>query len=106
MDLALNNLQRLICHKSQATKPTNQNNSKLYKQNFIGSLTTIPRKVNLGTQISSYGVSKKHLNKKEEYLKSGWKLTARCPDNVDAIGRSPKKCLRKYSQELGLSGVG
>ena len=27
MDLALNNLQRLICHKTQQTKPNNNNNN-------------------------------------------------------------------------------
>ena len=37
MDLALNNLQRLICHKTQQTKPnqTKLETSKLYANKFI-----------------------------------------------------------------------
>ena len=34
MDLALNNLQRLICHKTQQTKPNPQNQSKTESINF------------------------------------------------------------------------
>ena len=48
-----------------------------------------------------------NLNKKAENPRSGRKLTARCPENVDmvrdSVGRSPKKSLRRRSQELGLS---
>ena len=48
-----------------------------------------------------------NLNKKSENPKSGRKLTARCPDNVDAVrdsvGRNLKKSLRRRCQELGLS---
>ena len=47
------------------------------------------------------------LNKKAENPRSVRKLTARCPENVDAVrdsvGRSPKKSLRRCSEELGLS---
>ena len=42
-----------------------------------------------------------------ENPKSSWKLTVRCPDNVDAVrdsvGRSPKTSIGIRSQELGLS---
>ena len=45
--------------------------------------------------------------KKGQKSTSGRKLTARFPENVDAVrdsvGRSPKKSLRRCSQELGLS---
>ena len=44
--------------------------------------------------------------KKAENPSSGRKLTARYPDDVDAVrdsDRSPKKPLRRRSQELGLS---
>jgi len=48
-----------------------------------------------------------NLNKNAETLSSGRKLTARSPDNVnavrDSVGRSPKKSIRRRSQELGLS---
>ena len=48
-----------------------------------------------------------NLNKKGETPRSGRKLTARSPDHVDAVrdsvGRSPKKSIRRRSQELGLS---
>ena len=48
-----------------------------------------------------------NLNIKAENPTSGRKLTARCPDNVDAVrdsvGRGLKKSLRRRSQELGLS---
>ena len=47
-----------------------------------------------------------NLNKTEN-PRLGRKLTARCPDNVDAAsesaGRSPKKFIWRRSQELGLS---
>lgn len=47
------------------------------------------------------------LSKKAEQSTSGRKLTARCPENVDAVrdsvGRSPKKSIRRRSQEMGLS---
>ena len=50
----------------------------------------------MGTLISSHKASK-NLKKKAENPISGRKLTARYPDNVDAmkdfIGRSPKKSL-------------
>ena len=64
--------------------------------------------LSLGTQISSRKVSKKL---QQEGIKSQIcrKLTTRCPDNVDAVrdsvGRSPKKCPRGRSQELGFSGA-
>ena len=50
MDLALNNLQRLICHKTQQTKPqqqwltnykTKQNQSKNNSNLFISEITYI-----------------------------------------------------------------
>jgi len=48
-----------------------------------------------------------NLKKKAETPSSGRKLTARSPDNVnavrDSVGRSPKKSIRRCSQELGLS---
>ena len=48
-----------------------------------------------------------NLNKKVENPKSDRKLTARYLDHVDAVrdcvGRSPKKSLRRCSQELGFS---
>ena len=48
-----------------------------------------------------------NLNKKGETPRSGRKLTARFPDNMDAmrdsVGRSQKKSIRRHSQELGLS---
>ena len=48
-----------------------------------------------------------NLNKKADSSRYGRKLTARCPDNVDAVWdsvrRSSKKSLQKCSQELGLS---
>ena len=47
------------------------------------------------------------LKKKAKNPRSGWKWTAKCPDNVDAVrdsvGGSRKKSLRKRSQELGFS---
>ena len=47
-----------------------------------------------------------NLNKKTENPRSGKKLFTRCSDNVDTVrdsfGRSPKKSLRRRSQELGL----
>ena len=47
-----------------------------------------------------------NLNKAEN-PRSGRKLAARCPDNVDvvrdSVGRGPKKSLRRHSQEFGLS---
>ena len=46
-------------------------------------------------------------NKKAENPRSARKLTARYPDNVDAVrdsvGSSPKKSLRRHSQEHGFS---
>ena len=48
-----------------------------------------------------------NLNKEKENPRSGRKLTARCPDHMDAVrdsvGRSLKKSLQRCSQELGLS---
>ena len=48
-----------------------------------------------------------NLHKKAENPRSGRKLTASCPDNVDAVrvsvGGSPKKSLQRHSQELGFS---
>uniref|UniRef100_UPI00358E2E41 uncharacterized protein n=1 Tax=Myxine glutinosa TaxID=7769 RepID=UPI00358E2E41 len=48
-----------------------------------------------------------NLNKKAETPSSGRKLTARSPDNVNAVrpsvGRSPKRSIRRRSQEQGLS---
>ena len=48
-----------------------------------------------------------NLNKKAETSTYGRKLTARTPDNVnavrDSVGRCPKKSIRRRSQELGLS---
>ena len=48
-----------------------------------------------------------NLNKMVENPRSDWKLTAKCPDNVDAVrdsvGRNPKKSFRRRSQELGFS---
>ena len=50
-----------------------------------------------------------NLKKKAENLRFGRNLTARNPDNVDAvrdsIRRSPKKFHRRRSQELGLSSI-
>ena len=65
----------------------------------------IPRKPNLslGTQISSPKVSKLPQREGKNFW-SGRKLNARYPDNVDAVrdsvGRSPKKSLRRCSQNL------
>ncbi|KAK7112966.1 hypothetical protein V1264_012336 [Littorina saxatilis] len=48
-----------------------------------------------------------NINKKAETPKSGRKLTVRSPDSVnavrDSVGRSPKKSIRRRSQELGIS---
>ena len=35
MDLAFNNLQRLICHETQTNKPTNKQEENNYKQDII-----------------------------------------------------------------------
>ena len=81
-----------------------QNHLKLCKQNFAGSLifTIIPR--NLGTQISSNKVSKQS---QQEGRKS--QLTARYPNNLDAVWdsvwRSQKKSPRRRWKEFGLLGA-
>ena len=52
-------------------------------------------------------VSVNNIYKKAENPRCGRKLTARCPNNMDAVRnsvrRSPKKSPRRRSQELGLS---
>ncbi len=57
MDLALNNLQRLICHKTQTTnQPTNQ--SKNYKVKIIiikNSILTIDRVIGLMSRVFANG---------------------------------------------------
>ena len=72
------------------------------KQNltFSGSLRqnlsqhSHPPNLSLDTQISSHGIVN-NLNKKSATPRSGRKLTARCPDDVnavrDSVSRSPKK---------------
>ena len=48
MDLALNNLQRLICHKTKQTKPTKQSDrevpvmEELWRMRSIPSLPSFP----------------------------------------------------------------
>ena len=49
MDLALNNVQRLICHKTQTTKPTNPGQSEPRSNDNEGVLHTL--------QISRTGAS-------------------------------------------------
>ena len=48
-----------------------------------------------------------NLTKKTENPRSGRKVTAGCPDNMDevrdSVGRSPKKSIQRRSQELNLS---
>ena len=55
------------------------------------------------TQFQATG-SVNNLNKKAENPRSGRKLTARCPDNVDAVrdffGRSLKKSLQRHSERI------
>ena len=87
-----------------------QNHSKLCKQNFAGSLTsTIIQKSQIYRWVYKIQTTRlvNNLNKIAENPKSGRKLTARCPDNVDAVkdsvGRNPKKSLRWGFKELGLS---
>ena len=41
MDLALNNLQRLICHKTQQTKPSHKPNLVAYKTHLIKNIQII-----------------------------------------------------------------
>ena len=141
MDLALNNLQRLYCHKTQPTNQTNiiiilcsffldfkivyynnylilghhvldkrgkyfvslliwrQNHSKLCKQNFSRkiNLNNYPQKSQMYHCVHKFQAtgSVNNLNKKTENPISGRTLTARYPDNVDAVrdsvGRSPKR---------------
>ena len=83
-----------------------QDHSKL--QAKFRNLTIIPKKPNLSlvTYISR-SRSVNNLDKKAENLRSGRKLTTRCPDYVDkvrdSVGKSPKNSLRQRSQELSLS---
>ena len=164
MDLALNNQQRLICHKIQTTKqPINiygtyvtahnsTNNNVVfffvsdlkivYYNNYWSSMTmpwireenilrlyletksfkteqakfrrksnfnNYPQKSQIYLWVYKYQAtgSENNLKKKAENPRSGRKLTARCPGNVDAVrdsvGRSPKDSLKRRSQELSLS---
>ena len=50
MDLALNNLQRLICHKTQQTKPTKPNQTKP-RAKVMGQ-TLIARTVHMSVHLS------------------------------------------------------
>ena len=54
-----------------------------------------PPNLSLDTQISSHRISKQPQQEVSNTPRSGRKLTARCPDNVnavrDSVARSPKK---------------
>ena len=100
-----------------------QDHSKLCKQDFTANLTSqlSPEKphLSLGTQISGLRVSKQpqqegqiwqEVDCKISYQcgsRSGMKLTARSPINVDpvkdSVGMSLKKSLQRHFQKLGLS---
>ena len=73
------------------------------------NLTIIPRKSKSSLGKFQATGSVNNLKKKAVNPRSGWKLSARGNDNVDAVrdsvGRSPKKSLGKRSQKLGLSHV-
>ena len=88
-----------------------QNNSKLCSKNFAGGLTFYyyPRKIQIYRWVHNFqtiGSVNSH-SKKVENPKSGRKLTARYPDNVDAVsvsvGKSPNKSFRRHFWELRLS---
>ena len=84
-----------------------QNPWRLSRQDTVKGLISITFQIssklqkfkNTGTLIKS--------TKKGQFSTSGKKLTARLPENVetvrDSVARSPKKSLRRLSQELGLS---
>ena len=67
-----------------------------------------PQKSHIYRWVQKFQVTGSVINfkKKAENLRSGRKLIARCPVNVDvvrdSVGRRPKKSLRRRSQELGL----
>ena len=75
-----------------------QHHSKQCNQNFAGTLTILYRKARVIIWYTNF---------KQQAKNPRSQLTARCPDNVDvvrdSIGTSPKKSLRRRSQELGLS---
>ena len=117
MDLVLNNLQSLICHKTQTTNQPRARQKKyfasplIWKENFSTLQAKFCRKINWTIIFSKAKFqaagSVNNLNKKAENPRSGRKLTARCSDNVDAVRdsvrRSPNKSLRSRFQEFGLS---
>ena len=83
----------------------------LCKQNLTGSLslTIIPQKNQIYCWVHKFQAtgSVNNINKKAGNLRSGWKFTARCSDNVDmvrdSVRSSLKKSLQRHSQELPLS---
>ena len=67
MDLALNNLQRLICHKNQ---PTNQPNKQTENNTYVGLTTTT-----LSRRLTDSGFVAQHLKSHSPLHKSKfWKI--------------------------------
>ena len=86
-----------------------KNHSKTEQAKFHGKFNNYPQKSQVYGWVHKFQAtgSVNNLNKKAENPRSCSKLTARCPDNVDAVrdsvGRSPKKFLLRRSQEFGFS---
>ena len=84
-----------------------QNCSSKFRWQF--NFNNYPKKRQIYRLIDKFQAefSLNNFNKKAKNPISGRKLTARCPDNVDAVrdsvGKSLKKSLQRRSQELGLS---
>ena len=79
-----------------------QYRSKLWKQNFAGSLTleNCPQKIQFYRWLRRFQATRSanNLNKKAENPRRGKKLTARCPENMETVRdsvRSPKNSLSK-----------
>ena len=84
-----------------------RNRSKLYRQNFNFNNHPLKSQIYKWTHKFWATGSVNNLSKKTETPRSGRKLSARTPVNLNAVresvGKSSKKSIQRYSRELGLS---
>ena len=99
--------KNILCHSLFRDKIIQTYASKIWQEVLIKK--NILRKANYIVGYTNFKPQGKKITstRKQKIQRSGRKLTARCPDYIDAVrdsvGWSPKKSHRTPSQEFGLS---
>ena len=108
MDLELNNLQRLICHKTQETKPNQTIVQARYRKKF--NICTFPNRCQIFQLIKDFAAYNTHQNRTAtNSLPSGPLITIQTLKNVtrihELVNQSPSRFERWTSGEHTLESA-